>query len=63
MIPQFLIYVMMILDETEIKLRISNEAHSHVDGQQVVERHGLWNFTSTYTECRNYCSLAERSSL
>ena len=35
----------------------------HVDGQQVVERHGLWNFTSTYTECRNYCSLAERSSL
>merc|ERR1712130_1092879 len=26
----------------------------------VVEMHGLWNSTSTYTECRNYCSLAER---
>ena len=55
--------MMVILDDTEIKLRISNDAQSHVGDQQVVERHGLWNFTSTYTECRNYCSLAERSSL
>ena len=55
--------MMAILDDAEIQLRISNDAHSHVDDQQVVERHGLWNFTSTYTECRNYCSLAERSSL
>ena len=54
---------MAIRDDTERRLRISNNAYSHADDQQVVERHGLWNFTSTYTECRNYCSLAERSSL
>ena len=39
-------------------------SNSLVEGQQegslVVEMHVLWNFTSTYTECRNYCSLAER---
>merc|ERR1719500_277104 len=44
--------------------RPPTSSNSLVEGQQegslVVEMHGLWNFTSTYTECRNYCSLAER---
>merc|ERR550517_1356416 len=42
----------------------TSSSNSLVEGQQgeglVVEMHGLWNFTSTFTECRNYCSLAER---
>jgi len=45
---------------TSLPAYTASNALTNREQAHVVEQHGVWNFTSTYTECRDYCGLSER---